>query len=49
MQNPVVAGNTPLTAVLPFLSKAGQKFTSIAKNKYWGLDFYNDPRGADAP
>ncbi len=42
MQNQVVAGNTPLTAVIPFLSKAGQKFTSIAKNKYWGLDFYND-------
>jgi deoxyribonuclease-2 len=42
MKNQVVSGNTPVTAVIPFLSKAGLKFMSIAKNKYWGLDFYND-------
>ena len=42
MKNQVMVGNSPVTAVVPFLSKAGTKFTSIAKNKYWGLDFYND-------
>jgi deoxyribonuclease-2 len=42
MNDQIVSGNSPVTAVIPFLSKAGTKFMSIAKNKYWGLDFYND-------
>ena len=42
MQDEVAAGTTPVTAVIPFSSKGGVKFMSIAKNKYWGLDFYND-------
>jgi deoxyribonuclease II len=42
IQNQVANGNTPVSAVIPFTSKAGTKFMSIAKNKYWGLDFYND-------
>lgn len=42
MQNQVSTDTKPLQVVLPFYSKAGTKFLSIAKNKYWGLDFYND-------
>jgi deoxyribonuclease-2 len=42
MHNQVVSGDSPVTAVVPFRSKAGLKFMSIAKNKYWGQDFYND-------
>ena len=42
MEGHVVQGNSPFAATVPFLSKAGMKFTSIAKNRYWGLDFYND-------
>jgi len=42
MQNQVAAGNTPLSVVIPFNSKGGVKFMSIAKNPTWGLDFYND-------
>lgn len=42
IQNQVAAGNTPVHVVIPFNSKAGVKFMSIAKNKTWGLDFYND-------
>lgn len=42
MRNQVAAGTTPVTATVPFNSKAGLKFMSIAKNKYWDLDFYND-------
>jgi len=42
MKNEIIAGNSPVTAIIPFLSKAGTKFTSIAKNKFWGQDFYND-------
>ncbi len=42
MEGRVVEGNSPFATTLPFLSKGGVKFTSIAKNKYWGLDFYND-------
>lgn len=34
--------DTPVQAVLPFNSKGGVNFLSIAKNKAWGLDFYND-------
>jgi deoxyribonuclease II len=37
-----VEGNSPFSGTLPFWSKAGVKFMSIAKNRYWGLDFYND-------
>jgi deoxyribonuclease-2 len=42
MKNMIIAGNSPVAAAIPFLSTAGTKFTSIAKNKFWGLDFYND-------
>jgi deoxyribonuclease-2 len=42
MEGKVVEGNSPFAATLPLLSKADMKFTSIAKNRYWGLDFYND-------
>lgn len=42
MQNKVAPGTTPVTATVPFQSRGGQKFMSIAKNKHWGLDFYND-------
>ncbi len=42
MQNQVASGNTPVHVVIPFNSKGGTKFLSIAKNKTWGLDFYND-------
>ncbi len=42
MQNQVAQGNTPLDVILPFLSKAETKFTCMAKNATWGLDFYND-------
>lgn len=42
IQNKVAKGSTPLSAVIPFHSKSGAKFTSMAKNKTWGLDFYND-------
>jgi deoxyribonuclease-2 len=42
MEGHVIEGSSPVTSTVPFLSKAGVKFQSIAKNKYWGLDFYND-------
>lgn len=42
MKNEVMHGNSPVTATIPFRSKAGVKFISMAKNKHWGLDFYND-------
>jgi len=42
IKNQVAAGNTPITSVIPFQSRAGLKFSSIAKNKYWLHDFYND-------
>lgn len=42
MQDQVASGNTPVHVVIPFNSKGGLKFMSIAKNKTWGLDFYND-------
>lgn len=42
MQNQVDMSSTPVQVVLPFNSKGGVKFLSIAKNKAWGLDFYND-------
>ncbi len=42
MKNQIITGNSPVTSIIPFNSKGGVKFTSIAKNKYWGLDFYND-------
>lgn len=41
MENHIVQGNSPVAATIPFWSKGGTKFMSIAKNKYWGLDFYN--------
>jgi deoxyribonuclease II len=42
IQDQAASGNDPLHVVIPFNSKGGMKFMSIAKNKYWGLDFYND-------
>jgi len=42
MEGHVVTGDTPVANSIPFYSKANTKFMSIAKNKYWGLDFYND-------
>jgi len=42
IKNTVATGNTPVHSAVPFQSRAGEKFNSMAKNKYWGLDFYND-------
>jgi deoxyribonuclease-2 len=42
MQKKLAQGTTPLTADVPFKSKGGEAFRCIAKNKYWGQDFYND-------
>ena len=42
MADQVAQGSTPVHVVIPFQSKGGTKFMSIAKNKTWGLDFYND-------
>lgn len=42
MQDQAASGNTPVHVVIPFNSRGGMKFMSIAKNKTWGLDFYND-------
>jgi len=42
IQNQAAQGTTPVQCVVPFNSKGGTKFMSIAKNKTWGLDFYND-------
>ncbi len=42
MKDQVASGSTPISAVIPFRSKGGTKFMSMAKNKTWGLDFYND-------
>jgi deoxyribonuclease II len=42
IKNLVASGSTPVSLVVPFLSKGGVKFMSIAKNRTWGLDFYND-------
>jgi deoxyribonuclease-2 len=38
----VAQGSTPVHVVIPFRSRGGTKFTAMAKNKTWGLDFYND-------
>lgn len=42
MRDQVKEGEKPLHVVVPFVSQGGTKFTSIAKNKSWGLDFYTD-------
>jgi deoxyribonuclease-2 len=42
MSGQLVRGTTPIAADVPFQSKAGQAFRCMAKNKYWGQDFYND-------
>ncbi|HEY4940618.1 MAG TPA: deoxyribonuclease II family protein [Rhizomicrobium sp.] len=42
MEGKIVEGNSPYSGSIPFRSKGGVKFTSIAKNRFWGLDFYND-------
>jgi len=38
IQNQVASGTTPVHVVIPFTSRAGTKFLSIAKNRTWGLD-----------
>jgi deoxyribonuclease II len=42
MKDQVATGDTPVHVVIPFRSRGGMKFMSIAKNKAWDLDFYND-------
>lgn len=42
MKNQIASGRKPFVSKLPFLSKNNQRFLAIAKNKHWGLDFYND-------
>ena len=42
MKDQAATGDTPVHVVIPFRSRAGVKFMSIAKNKAWDLDFYND-------
>ena len=42
MKDQAASGSTPVSAVIPFHSKGGTKFMSMAKNRTWGLDFYND-------
>jgi deoxyribonuclease II len=42
MRDQVATGDTPVHVVIPFRSRGGMKFMSIAKNKAWDLDFYND-------
>ena len=42
MEGKVIEGNSPVASTVPFRSLGGVKFSSMAKNKYWGLDFYND-------
>lgn len=43
LMNDQVAGDgSPVNGVVPFNSRGGVKFMCMAKNKTWGLDFYND-------
>ena len=42
MQNQVASGSTPVHVIIPFHSRGGLKFMAMAKNRTWGLDFYND-------
>jgi len=42
MNDQIASGTTPVHMVLPFWSAGGKKFIAMAKNKSWGLDFYND-------
>jgi len=42
MKNMVASAKTPFVSKIPFYSRKNQKFHAIAKNKSWGLDFYND-------
>lgn len=42
LENQVMSGNQPIKVIIPFLSKGGVKFMSMAKNRFWNLDFYND-------
>jgi deoxyribonuclease-2 len=46
MKDQVASRSTPISAVVPFHSRGGTKFISMAKNKTWGLDFYNDLVGS---
>lgn len=42
MQNKISPSTEPVHGIVPFKSKGGVKFMCMAKNKEWGLDFYND-------
>jgi len=42
MQDKVAPGTQPVADSLAFSSRDGQPFLLIAKNKWWGKDFYND-------
>jgi deoxyribonuclease-2 len=42
MQDKAATGTTAVAGTVPFRSQGGVKFTCMAKNKTWGLDFYND-------
>ena len=42
IKNDVGMGATPFHASVQFSSRGGKKFMCLAKNKPWGLDFYND-------
>ncbi len=42
MHNKISSGRTPFVSKLPFKSRKGKSFHAIAKNKWWGHDFYND-------
>lgn len=42
MRDQVAPGPAPVTVTVPFQSRGGRKFIAIAKNRYWGKDFYND-------
>jgi deoxyribonuclease II len=42
LNNEVMTGVQPIATVIPFYSKAKTKFLSMAKNRFWNKDFYND-------
>jgi deoxyribonuclease-2 len=42
MKNQRAEGKDPLAIDVPFQSKKGENFRCIAKNRFWGHDFYND-------
>jgi deoxyribonuclease-2 len=42
LHNNVDAHTTATHTVVPFRSRAKKRFSSIAKNRHWSFDFYND-------